>query len=71
MPDKEYIIDYNQFMQWFSNNYPAIFKEYALNITKAFDETGFKIKVGNLDQETYDLLFAIQNEFYSLPKLGS
>lgn len=70
MPDNKFIGDYKQFMHWFAKKYPALFKEYASNIVKALDETGLKIRVGKLDQETYDVLSGIQNEFYSQPRLG-
>ncbi len=66
MPEKNYQIDYNEFMQWFATNYNDIFSKYASNIISASDGTGLKIRVGNLDQETYNILFNIQNEFYSI-----
>jgi len=64
MNSKRAILDYEAFMNWFSEKYPDLFKMYKDTIIAPVDGEGVTVDKDGMDAETYKTVIAATKEYY-------
>jgi len=60
--------EYNSFMKWFADTYPALFKKYGKEIIAPADNSGVSVNRRNLDTDTFNMLVQLERDYYSFIK---